>query len=464
LRKMDIYLSIPIIATTFSGWLNIITYGVMAVIFISDLKWDKKTILAVVIRCLIAVLVYTGIDVSIRGIASLFPDNIFTRVDGITAFLSYFLTPLLVSALACIFIKDFNPSVRIVFSSLLLTSWTTLPAISFYLSDLFNSNISIIWTLPRPIILIILRLIIHYLNLNKYPTLSIWQLLIFESFIIIEIAILIITHLNFEFQILDIKTLNFISLLIWITEIFVYIFFFFFVRSYSENKNHELENQKLRQDIKLLTFMESNYENIAALKHDMKNQYAYISILYQQGKDEEAKKFFTEMAVSANEVLNFASTENRVLDITLNMIIAKAKEYGVEFEYLCSCPKETRFSDQNLFSLLINILDNAIEGSARSKIQKKKVFARIHTSGNYLFISVRNTVDPRLSLESIEKQVTLKKNKISHGYGKKIIKRIVDMYEGAIDTSVENGIYEVKVMLALEDEKNLRKEAENETH
>lgn len=454
---VSILSSLPIFSSLLSDWLNALIYAVMAVLFVSNIKKDKKTLLLLGIRCVVAYACYLLIDILIRLLMKPIPEDIYPIVDNLTAYFSFFVTPLLTSLLVCLFIKDLKWSTRIIMSSLLITSWILLPSIHMYLISFFQSRSTWLVILPRLLILSLMLILLKRFNINKFSRLNVWPIMIFESFTIVEISIECVAHFRF-----DINILNYLAFIIWVVEIFVYLFFYMFLKSNNEKREQLIENQKLKNDMKLMSFMKANYENMRLLKHDMKNQYSYISILYDQGKDEEAKQFFSQIALAADKVLNFASTGNSVLDLTLNMALSKAKEENVDFEYVCSCPSETRFLESDFFSLLINLFDNAIEGSGRNQEAKKKVVSHIYLSGNYLIIDTYNTIDKNIDENTLKAIKTSKSNKKEHGYGKKIIQTIVKKYDGDILVTIHEGIYEVKVMLALKDEDTIKQESKNE--
>ena len=444
--NLSILSTLPIFPADATAWVSLIVFGAFAALFVSKLKWERKTILILLARCVVGMALTVGSDIIIHAIMKPFGPESFPNVDEVTAFLSYFATPILVSTLACIFIHDYKWIVRIVESSLLVTSWVFLPSVSFLLIE-FIPNLHPAFALfPRIAVILVMFIILRILNFNQYHFNVIWNFLVFEAFVIVEFTLLSVAHFNFQLSIL-----NVFCLFVWIVELIVYVFFYLSAKSTSEKYAHALENQKLRNDVKLMSFMSSTYEQMRLLKHDMKNQFAFVSALYDQGKDEEAKKYFSELALSANETLNFASTGNTLMDIVLNMTLSKAKTSGIDFEYICSCPPEMPFAETELFSLLINVLDNAIEGSARNEVSPKKVDAHFYVTANYFIIDVSNPVDPDVDKKTLLANRTAKRDKIGHGYGKRIIKRVVTKYSGDMVSTIKDSIYEVKIMLALEE-------------
>ena len=442
--------NISIFPTDIVDFFTYAIYAVFAVLVISTFKLDKKKILWQVLMCVIAYAIFFAVDVIVSLIGK--PIN-GEKADEIIMYVSRLLCPIITSTAMILLIKDNRLFSRIIKSSVLLTTWLFSPSVAFIITNYVIKGLPMNMLTMFVIRLLVaggLFILVYFYDIGKYRRIDIWALLMFEFFIIIQLVVNTVAQFSFNLDILNIA-----SFIVWGLQFFVYVYFYLFVKNFNERNEVEVENQKLLNEFKLMDFTRDNYESMQMLRHDIKKQYSYISMLYEQGKDEEAKKFFSEVSLAANETLNFAATGNSVLDLTLNMVLTKAKKDKIEFDYVCACPSELRFLDSDLFSLLINIFDNAIEGTLRNKTRERKIVARINTKDNYLFIDVMNTIYEN---DKGDVSTSKKKNKKRHGYGKKIIRKICKEYDGDVIFSHNEEIYEVKAMLALVGEKDLKAE------
>ena len=69
----------------------------------------------------------------------------------------------------------------------------------------------------------------------------------------------------------------------------------------------------------------------------------------------------------------------------------------------------------------------------------------------YLMIYVANTVSAENGEETLRSMEKRSMKGDGHGYGHKIIRRIVKKYNGEIRFSIKNGMFEAVVMLAMTD-------------
>lgn len=298
--------------------------------------------------------------------------------------------------------------------------------------------------LPRIVLPTAFVALLKKFNTDGFHSGSIWPVLIFEGVCMIVCIVQFINFFTFEFEIM-----NYGCIFIWIAEVLIYVFYYLFKRQNSMRIDGEIENAKLKNEMILMETAADGYDNMRMLRHDLKNQYAYIATLYEQGKDEEAKKFFGELSAKADAVLTNISSGNRTVDIAVNMTAAKAERTGVCFEHICTVPSKLRFADSDFFSLLINLLNNAVEGGARSNAEKKTVSLLIYCQGNYMMICVTNSVGEIEAAARAASGITSKTDKNAHGYGSRIVKKIVHKYDGEVVYSEENGTFCAKAMLAL---------------
>ena len=116
-------------------------------------------------------------------------------------------------------------------------------------------------------------------------------------------------------------------------------------------------------------------------------------------------------------------------------------------------PHTLPFRDEDLCSLLSNLLDNAIEAAAQSGEAEPTVDISILPRQEYLFIHVTNPVDKTLPEK---RRMTLETTKASHtelhGFGTRIIRRIAERYHGSVKYSMTGGIFTTNVMLELPEE------------
>lgn len=226
-----------------------------------------------------------------------------------------------------------------------------------------------------------------------------------------------------------------------------YYMMFHIVKANQDMIRLQAKNFELEKTQELLMISDRNLEKLRELKHDSKNQYAYMKMLLSEKRYDELDSFFEEYGDGILEPISFISSSNAIVSSVLNMEYSKAKALGVGFDCKLAIPSSLPILSTDLSSLLCNLLDNSIQGTKESG-EKRPVMIRMREYQRFLYLEVNNPVLPSLTLKQIEGIRTTKKDEEFHGFGRKIIASIVKKYNGTIETSLKDHIYSIKIMLS----------------
>ena len=91
----------------------------------------------------------------------------------------------------------------------------------------------------------------------------------------------------------------------------------------------------------------------------------------------------------------------------------------------------------------MNIVDNAISAATKSKAPS--VNLNIYEKAGYLVFLCENSFDPQTAERSAKKETVPK-----HGLGLRIIRNIVDKYEGMIREEAADGLFTVEIVIPLD--------------
>lgn len=196
-----------------------------------------------------------------------------------------------------------------------------------------------------------------------------------------------------------------------------------------------------------MSLSQENLDEMRRIRHDIKNQINYMQLILEQGKYDELRKYFNELNGKVALPLSFSDCSNRVIRDVLNMEISKLP-HGIKIDYSVAVSDELAIEDLDLTTVLINLLDNAIEACERDKAKDAVIGFTAREDDMYLFVAVSNPVTDERAAKEYFENGTSKSDKLTHGLGKKIISAIVDKHDGAIKHTVENGIFRVEIMLA----------------
>lgn len=193
-----------------------------------------------------------------------------------------------------------------------------------------------------------------------------------------------------------------------------------------------------------------NYDELRAMRHELKNYTFYVKALLEAQRYDELREFLDHAAASKSKALTSYDCGNYTIDVIMNHEINAAREQGVAVRPDILVPHQLPISDEALCSLLSNMMDNAIEAAASSGSDAPFVSISIRPKQEYLFIHQVNSVgsdvpaERRLSLET-----TKRENRELHGIGTRVIRRIVEAYNGSVKYAMADGLMTTDVMIEL---------------
>ena len=212
--------------------------------------------------------------------------------------------------------------------------------------------------------------------------------------------------------------------------------------------NELLETRIINQHMELL---QSHLERSSALvdqirrdKHEMKNVYFYINSLVEAKEYDELEEFVSTKLLHRYDRLEEFNTGYTLIDYLLSQKACEAKDAGISFLADVRLPEHLNIENNDICSILQNLLDNAIDAS--QKEPEKDVHIKICQQKDYLSISVKNRCQADV-LKNNPGLKTTKADKKSHGIGTRVIKKIVEKYDGAIDYSMNEGYFVVSILL-----------------
>ena len=218
---------------------------------------------------------------------------------------------------------------------------------------------------------------------------------------------------------------------------------------YSSFRAGKLEKEKLRTEALLQAEQEQyrlSRETIELVNmkcHDLKHRLAQIRAEgggVEQLKDVEEAVLFYE---------NVAKTGNDALDSVLTQKSLSCEKHGIAFTYMADGAGLEAMQPSDVWSLLGNALDNAIESCTREEDpQKRIVFLNIGAKDGLLRMRVENYCSRPVRFEE-GLPVTTKADKQNHGIGVRSIRYIAQKYGGNAVFSAEDGFFRLSVLIPL---------------
>lgn len=237
---------------------------------------------------------------------------------------------------------------------------------------------------------------------------------------------------------------------LYCASLFIYLFHYARRKSQEASLTLQREAFERRNQNEILELSLANDSQIKRMEEKMNKQYRLMADLLKKEDYEKLRQYFADISETSFVPLTFVDCGNNAISCIMNIEIAKAKREGIKIHHTILVPKGSIGIDEyDLCSFFTNIIDNAIEGTARNEVSKEKdIYVEITYNKPYLISEVRNPTD--LKPDELGKSMlrTSKEDVKMHGYGRKIIDSIAKRYgEGVVKYSIENGVFVVSSML-----------------
>lgn len=266
-------------------------------------------------------------------------------------------------------------------------------------------------------------------------------------------AITMVVELAAEYMTVSKNFLVTVSLGLWMIGLLTYYLFYTIVRGTEENQRLLAMNQKIEMETEKYQTNLINYEELRTIRHEIKNHNFYIKALLDERKIDEMRKYLEKVTAQGSKFLKTYDSGNYAIDVVMTHELAAAKNHGVTIQPSIIVPKKLPFTDDDLCSLLSNLLENAIESAAKSGEEQPTVRIQVRPKQEVLLIRVENPVDASISARRrLSLETTKSDHREVHGYGTKIIRRIAQKYNGSVKFSLNEGTFIADVMLELPEE------------
>lgn len=179
--------------------------------------------------------------------------------------------------------------------------------------------------------------------------------------------------------------------------------------------------------------------------HDLKHQVAALKHIHDPERREEVLDSLQSAVMIYDAALE---TGNEILDT----VMTEKSLICTKYEIALSCiadGKQLAFLDPvDLYTLVGNALDNAIEATLSLPLAERLIRLRIQEKSGLVFLQVENPYRGMLELRD-GLPLTSKVDKYNHGYGLKSIRDIVEKYHGFLNLETEGGLFVLRLSFPL---------------
>lgn len=285
--------------------------------------------------------------------------------------------------------------------------------------------------------LIMLMFILFFMNIRKktfFPAKTI-------PLILCHLASVFILYINFQMLI---STHNYVTTtIITIALLYINIVLCYYVdflqRSFEEHEKLAMAEQQLCLNQEFYDDLLHRQEETRSLWHDIKKYMLAMENLVNDNNLKEARNEFSAIETSFQNLRYTVDSGNPIIDGILNheMLLAKNKNIDCSLDIWIGC--ELKIEATDLYVILGNTIDNAIEACANlPEDATKTIHIKLHQKEHILLYEITNPYTP-----TKHKNVS----KRFHGYGLYNVRRCVEHNHGTLTTNASEGQFTVSVLL-----------------
>ena len=167
-------------------------------------------------------------------------------------------------------------------------------------------------------------------------------------------------------------------------------------------------------------------EETRAMFHDINKYMQAMRTLASEAKAAEVNQMMAETQELFESLTTVVDVGNSIVSTILNEYQEIAEDAGIPFDFDISVPKNIGISAVDLYVLLGNTLDNAIEACQSLPREKRYIRIQMRIYHNILFYQIENPYAEEYPQRSRGKE---------HGYGLQNVQKCVEKYNGHMSIS-----------------------------
>lgn len=213
------------------------------------------------------------------------------------------------------------------------------------------------------------------------------------------------------------------------------------------NRQYEMEKEIVRLKEEQSELLERDFQTLnhvygtnAMLFHDLHNHMDILHRYLMQDKTSDAlhylEDFYTPIQESSQEVW----TGDKATDYLINSKVALARQRQIQTKIKIEFPLHTNIRSADLTAILGNLLDNALEATAKPQESPHFINLTIRRIHDMLIIKVENDC-MEVPLDIDGDLMTTKSDSGLHGWGLKSARTAVQRYDGTIETTCTDNLF-----------------------
>ncbi|MBS7009473.1 sensor histidine kinase [Anaerostipes sp.] len=212
-----------------------------------------------------------------------------------------------------------------------------------------------------------------------------------------------------------------------------------------------VKNQLMLENIQSI---QENSTQIAVMRHDMLRHLHTMLDLSHGNEKERLENYLEELTKETESILPIRICRHPTINALVTRALSKAKKENIQIDTYVEVPADISIKDSDLCTLLMNMLDNAVEAvSVLPKEKKRRIELTMHVRGRYLFIETANSYNGNVLINQ-ETGLFKSTKGAGHGYGIKAMSDIAKKYMSKLQIKQEADTFIVRTALLMPETKD----------
>ncbi|MBQ7025762.1 MAG: GHKL domain-containing protein [Peptococcaceae bacterium] len=174
-------------------------------------------------------------------------------------------------------------------------------------------------------------------------------------------------------------------------------------------------------------------------RHDMRHHYQELLSMALDGKTEQIIDYLKLQSESIETMTTDRFCENETINNILKVFHQKAAKQNITMEIRAAAKPDLSVPSPALVTVIANILENALHGTAESKANSPMITVSIKHKSGRLVISCENTCSQSLKFEEMPEYL--------QGIGIRSIISTAEKYNGSCRFSASDGVFRCTIIM-----------------
>ena len=228
---------------------------------------------------------------------------------------------------------------------------------------------------------------------------------------------------------------------------------FHLINEILENSQRIREADVLKQQsigqLELYNSLRKNYDIQRKRTHEYKNQIMCIDSLLKKKNYNKLEEYINSIFDKLDGQLDMVDTNNEVVNAVINAKYYEALQNDVLFILKINDLSHIKVSDEDIVTILSNLLDNAIEAAGQCEIDKRTVGIKLLYEDDVLSIAVSNSYKTEPEIMEDGYMRTIKDDKEQHGLGIRNVVATLEKYNAEYIIDYKNGEFVFSIIMKM---------------